>query len=198
MPRRRTATRPQNYDAADGRDAGRVRPRDHAAAEPAGRRAGGAAAAKGAAATIGMLPIARRDTERLRQILVAATPLARSGIVAAGETRADAPRAVPGSADLARDSRPRAGGARALAGIHRGARMRCPPRTKPEGGADVATAGARRRRRRGRRRGGRASIEMRRDVDNHGVPWSPRYPFFLSNSCMNSTSASTPSSGNAL
>ena len=71
---------------------------------------------------IGMLPIARGDTERLRQVLSLQVENRGSRNVTAGQALADASRAVRGLADVVRDPRPRAGRARALEGIYRSAR----------------------------------------------------------------------------
>ncbi len=66
---------------------------------------------------IGILPIARRDTERLRQLLSVQPGSAIWSRHAAREARADASRAVRGCADMARHPRPRAGDRRALEGF---------------------------------------------------------------------------------
>ena len=72
--------------------------------------------------SLGMLPLARRDVERLRQILGTAAAADGHEPVAARAARADAPRSVPRGADVARDSRAGAGRGRALARVHRSGR----------------------------------------------------------------------------
>ena len=86
------------------------------------RRSAGAASATSEAIrrlALGMLPLARRDVERLRQILGLQRRLRDMGADAARKRALMHRGAVPRGADVARDSRPRAGDRRALARLHR-------------------------------------------------------------------------------
>ena len=92
-----------------------------------------------ARSSLGMLPLARRDVERLRQILGLQRRLIDMNLSPRAQARADAPRAVPRGADLAGDSRPGAGSARALARLHRsGGHLR----RRGRGGAEPRSAAA--------------------------------------------------------
>ena len=151
---------------------------------------------------IGMLPIARGDTERLRQMLslqariadLEMSPRAKRALMHRGpfedaltwfEIHGNAPAVLEhwkGFIEALGDE-----------AKHPPAPNRATPRQP--------MARRRRRRRRGRRRRGRrppnqaawAAARPHRPPRRRSV-----YPFFFSNSCMNATSASTPSSGNAL
>ena len=74
--------------------------------------------------SLGMLPLARRDVERLRQILGLQRRLLDTKLSPRAQARPDASRSVSRSADVAGDSRPGAGGRRALARVHRSGRRR--------------------------------------------------------------------------
>ena len=94
-------------------------------ASPAGGRASPPTRSS-AASSSGMLPLARRDVERLRQILALQRRLLDLHAPSARAARAAAPRRARRSADLAGDSRRAAGRGRALARAAAGARPRPP------------------------------------------------------------------------
>ena len=128
-------------------------PRRHAAAAagPRGRRPRFSADALERRVEIGMLPIARRDVERLQHIIVDAGAAARSRGAGAGAAGPAPPLHAGRSDHLARDPRRPARRRRALAhasGAGRaGASCTNRPRTRHSGGA-AARAGARRSSRR--------------------------------------------------
>ena len=137
MPRRDSQIRESAADYADDADASIWRRRTGATTTRTRIRAGtrlrgapsrsapfrrGRRGPKEPPLRIGLLPVARRDTERLRQILSVQRRLMDLETLAAREAGADAPRTVRGSAGVAGNSRPLAGSARALARIHRGDR----------------------------------------------------------------------------
>ena len=203
----RSGSDPQNTIAATTR-----RPRLETSPQPTPMRTGsrrpagaGAAAAERATASDRDAAVARRDTERLRQILVASTPLDRSGFVATCEAalmhRGPFQEAlvwleIHGRAPEALED-------------WRGFIDASGPLTAHEAAEGAAAEAVltpqapRRRRRRGRRRGGGgfnrfASFVTLRAVRLLRDLRAFVYPCLRSKSCMNSTSASTPSSGNAL
>ena len=135
----------------------------------------------------GMLPLARRDVERLRQILSLQRRLLDMHLSPRARKRADASRTVPRSADLAGDSRPArrrwsstgAGSSRRRATFEGERRSGAERRAA---GAPAATTPA--------------TVATIPSTTPRSRPCS--YPCLRSNSRMNDTSASTPSSGNAL
>ena len=141
------AARPDADAAQRRRHATSARPRrGRGRRGEAGRRAGRPTARRTGPPEplfkIGLLPVARRDIDRLRQMLARAAPAAGHGGVAARQAGAAASRAVRGRADLARGPRPGTRDCRALARLHRGQLVRA-CRREPD-----ATRAERRRRRR--------------------------------------------------
>ena len=145
------------------------------------------AAAPSAGPRLGELPLARRDVERLRQIISLQRRLRDLTASAARAARADAPRHLPRGADLDGDPRRRAGRRRALDGDPRRGRRR-PSRVRGQRrrpAADCATpsmphetpapAQAPRPPRRRRRTRRRASSDVQRNTATRARCGSLRY-----------------------